>query len=127
MSGIAIAFAIWGTLTSTVGVLMAIVRTNPEEIRSNISKYLEWAGIHRIPECLRSRSADNLVYKWLAIAMIVLLFVGAAIFIYAFWPGTALQTPPMTQVLTNSRQIIHIKSGEYFEDNDTTDKLLDRL
>lgn len=29
-----------------------------------------------------------------------------------------------TQVLTSSRQIIHIKSGENFEDSDTADKLI---
>jgi hypothetical protein len=123
MSGIAIAFAVWGTLTSAVGALMAIARTNPEEVRSNLSKWAEWMGIHQTPAWFQLRSVDQLVFRWAARAFVVLLFIGAA-FTYAIWSGIALPVPITSQVVTNSRQIIHIKSGEYFEDNDTADKLL---
>ena len=73
--------AIWGALISGFGALMAIVKTNPDEIRSNISKYLEWAGIHTIPVWLQSRRVDKLVFCWSLVMMIsiTLIFIGFGI------------------------------------------------
>jgi hypothetical protein len=70
--------AIWGAIMSGFGGLMAIVKTNPDEIRSNISKYLEWAGIHTIPVWLQSRRVDQLVFCWSLVMMIsiTLIFIG---------------------------------------------------
>jgi hypothetical protein len=69
-------FAIWGCLTGTVGLIMAFARTGPDDAASNLSKWLERAGIHQIPNWLRARQADKLVYRWAMLVMAALLFVG---------------------------------------------------
>jgi hypothetical protein len=85
---------IWGALMASFGALMAIVRTNPDEIRSNISKYLEWVGIHRIPESLQSRRADQFVF-WLSAAIVVLSFFGLLTEIYLI-VGQQPRVPPIS-------------------------------
>lgn len=108
--------AIWAALMSGFAALMAIVRTNPDEIRSNISKYLEWAGIHRIPGWLRSSKADQLVFRWSAIVIVVLLFfgvLGGTIYLIT-GPKLFVATAPMPAppTITTSVENIHLSNEQ---------------
>jgi hypothetical protein len=77
MSGLGYSLAgAYAVAIPLLALLMAVIKTNPDEIRSNISKYLEWAGVHRIPEWLRSRGADQLVFRWAAVSMAFLITIG---------------------------------------------------
>jgi hypothetical protein len=109
-------FAIWAALMSGFAALMAIVRTNPDEIRSNISKYLEWAGIHRIPDWLRSSRADQLVFRWSAIAIGILLFFGvlsATIYLITSpKPLVAMAPMPAPPTIISSVENIHLSNDQ---------------
>jgi hypothetical protein len=71
---------IWIFLTGLIGLIMLFARTGPDDATSNLSKWITWVGIHRIPGWLRSRVAD----KWaLTIGTLLtttfLLFLGMSI------------------------------------------------
>ena len=55
---------------------MAFARTGPDEAVSNLSKWLERGGLHRIPGWLRARVIDKWAIRGAMLAMAVLLFVG---------------------------------------------------
>jgi hypothetical protein len=76
MSGLAVGFAIWAALTGTVGAVMALARTPPDDAVSNLSKWAVWAGLHHVPEWLRNRRADDIAYRWASISLVVLIIVG---------------------------------------------------
>jgi hypothetical protein len=85
MSGFALVFAVWSALAAAAGVIMALARTSPTEARSNLSKWIEWAGIHQIPTWLQARSADQMVFRWATIAMAFLLALGIGFGFGALW------------------------------------------
>jgi hypothetical protein len=70
------AIAIWAALIGTAGLLMAFARTGPDEAVSNLSRWVEYIGFHRIPAWLRARNADRWAYRGGMLAMAILLFVG---------------------------------------------------
>ena len=55
---------------------MAFARTGPDDARSNLSQWLERAGIHRLPTWLRKRRIDILTYRYGMVVMAFLLFIG---------------------------------------------------
>jgi hypothetical protein len=76
---------------------MAFARTGPDEAVSNLSKWLEKAGIHRIPQWLRERSVDRWVLWYGSWVMAGLLFVGGMVF--QNWlskPVLNVQSSPIT-------------------------------
>jgi len=91
------ALAIWAAVTGTLGAVMAFARTGSDEAVSNLSKWLEKAGIHRIPQWLRERSVDRWVLRYGSSVMVGLLFVGGMVF-QSWWmkPVLNVQSPPIT-------------------------------
>jgi hypothetical protein len=75
-------------------LVMNLARTPPEIAISNLSLWVEWCGIRRIPPWLRDRHADDVAFRWPRIATItsiILMVLGA----YLAWaPHT--QAPPNT-------------------------------
>jgi hypothetical protein len=72
---------------------MNLARTPPEVAISNLSLWVEWCGIHRIPPWLRDRHADDVAFRWARIATItslILIVLGGA---YLAWPPH-IQAPP---------------------------------
>ena len=55
---------LWAVATTLVGLVMFAAQIGPDEARSNLSKWVEKAGIHSIPRWLRSRKADRFVLRW---------------------------------------------------------------
>ena len=89
--------AIWAAVTGTLGAVMAFARTGPDEAVSNLSKWLEKAGIHRIPQWLRERSVDHWVLRYGSWVMAGLLFCGGMVF--QSWlskPVLPVQSLPIT-------------------------------
>jgi hypothetical protein len=93
MSRFAIAFAVWAALTSTVGVVMALARTGPDEAKSNLSKWIEKFGLRWLAARLRSPLIDQRVFRAGLFAMGVLLFIGG-LGVGTWWAaGTAYSLP----------------------------------
>jgi hypothetical protein len=85
----------WIFLTGLIGLIMLFARTGPDDATSNLSKWIVWAGIHRIPGWLRSRVAD----KWAltigaSLTAIFLVLLGMSI---QGWLSPALVAPPATR------------------------------
>jgi hypothetical protein len=74
------ALAIWAGVTGTLGLLMALARTPPDEAASNLSRWLEWTGLRHIPGWLKDRAADRWVFRYGLGMMGVLLFLGGMLF-----------------------------------------------
>ncbi len=73
---ITVALTIWTILVALAGLVMAFARTGPSEAASNLSRWIEWCGGHRISAWLKAGSADRWLYRSGMVAMAVLLFVG---------------------------------------------------
>jgi len=58
MSGWQAFFWVLGPLLAIASLVMALARTPPKDAISNLPKWAEWAGLHRIPAWLRDRTAD---------------------------------------------------------------------
>jgi hypothetical protein len=67
---------VWFVAAPVAGLLMALARTGPHEAISNLSKWAEWAGIHKIPGWLRSPAVDRWVFGIGASVIVILLFLG---------------------------------------------------
>jgi hypothetical protein len=91
------AFTIWAAVTGTLGAVMAFARIGLDEAVSNLSKWLEKAGIPRIPQWLRERSVDRWVLRYGSLVMAGLLFVGGMVF-QSWWskPAINVQSSPIT-------------------------------
>jgi hypothetical protein len=74
-------------------LVMNLARTPPDVAISNLSLWVEWCGIHRIPPWLRDRHADDVAFRWARIATItslILIGLGGA---YLAWPPH-IHAPP---------------------------------
>jgi transcriptional regulator with XRE-family HTH domain len=105
MSGVAIAFAIWGCLTGTVGVVMALARTGPDEAVSNLSKWIEKVGLHRLAFRLRSPVTDRRVFRAGLIAMATLLFIGG-VGVGMWLNSSGLTAPPTPGELDRTKHAL---------------------
>lgn len=61
---------------------MAIARTNPDEFRSNLSRWAEWAGLRNIPIWLKHKTADEKAFRWSARMIIALCLIGIPLLLY---------------------------------------------
>jgi hypothetical protein len=75
MSSGQIFFAVISILAA---VIMGLARTPPIDAISNLSKWLEWAGVRRLPHRFRNPNAD----RWATLIAIVVLLVGIGGFGY---------------------------------------------
>src|SRR5271166_5951195 len=92
MSGVQWAFAVWAAFIGSVGALMAIARTSPEDAFSNLSKWAERFGVHHIPNWLRDRRIDDVVFRWSRYAFVVLINTGLVGFFAWQWAGGTYTT-----------------------------------
>src|SRR5271170_6055605 len=69
-------FWILGALLAIAGLVMALARTPPNDAVSNLSKWIDWVGLHRLATNLRSPSIDRRVFRLGLISMGILLFIG---------------------------------------------------
>ena len=58
----------------------------PEDAKSNLSKWIEWVGISRIPSWLQARSVDQAAYRWAKAGLFFLVSLGIG-FICGLWWG----------------------------------------
>jgi hypothetical protein len=100
MSGLAIAFAIWGVLAGGSGVVMALARTGPEDAKSNLSRWAEWVGVGRIPSWLLARSVDQAAYRWGKVGLFFLASLGVGFICGLWWDSVA----PRSFVITSTSQ-----------------------
>jgi hypothetical protein len=96
MSGWQIFFAIVGLSVTLAGLIMALARTPPNDAISNLSEWVQWAGLHHIPIWLRDRTADDIAFRWARISFFALLLIGLGGG-YHFWMDnqqpTAIEAP----------------------------------
>jgi hypothetical protein len=86
-----------------VGLVMLFARTGPDEAVSNLSKWANKLGFHRISAWLRTRRADQLVFHWSLVAMgaLILAWLGGVIYIFLSpapvpTPGPSIALPAST-------------------------------
>jgi len=77
MSGWQIFFAVIGVLIGVTGLMMALARTPPTDAVSNLSKWVEWAGIGHIPIWLRNPDVDRKASRWSRITLAALIVISA--------------------------------------------------
>ena len=101
---------VWLFITSIVGLVMLFGRTGPAEAASNLSKWIEKTGLHRLAATLRSPSVARRLFRAATISMGVLLFIGG-VGVGRWWYNQALVSqksgsaqptlPPSVQYLNN--------------------------
>jgi hypothetical protein len=69
---------------SLLGLLMAFARIGPDEAASNLSKWVQKAHIHRVPEWLSRKDVDAFVLLWGKRAIILLAPIGFSLFIICY-------------------------------------------
>jgi hypothetical protein len=63
-------------LTCVVALLMFAARTQPDQVKSNLSAWAETCGIGRVPPWLRSRAADRATLHMGRIALALFFVIG---------------------------------------------------
>jgi hypothetical protein len=105
---------VWVFVTGLVGLVMVFARTGPDEAASNLSKWIEKTGLHRVATRLRSPSVDRRVFRGAAIAMAMLLFIGGmgvGQWLNAAAPTLPVARPPKKPItfLTNPNFLQHYR------------------
>jgi hypothetical protein len=110
-------FWILGALLAIASLVMALARTPPNDAASNLSKWIDWVGLHRLATRLRSPAINRIVFRIGLISMGILLFNGG-LGVGMWWTaGTNISVsaeeidkPKMQQLAQDQKQMSAIQS-----------------
>ncbi len=80
MADLSSLFALGAGIGTAIGVIMAFARTPPADAKTNLSKWIEFAGIHHIPIWVRSPIVSRVVIGFCTALTGVMVFMMGAFF-----------------------------------------------
>jgi hypothetical protein len=69
--------AVIASIIGLLSLVMALGRTPPEDARTNLLRWVEFVGIHRIPEWVKTRRADVAFRRFTTIASVISVAIAA--------------------------------------------------